>query len=168
MHPNVARYMEFGHGDLEAGFAAADIVREHTYKTEATHQGYIEPHACVGQMGEDGRGEMWVCTQGHWYIRRMCASVLGIEAANLRVTPSEIGGGFGGKTTIFMEPLALALSKKAGGRPVKLVMSRSEVLRATGPTASASMDVKLGMKRDGTITAGQVFFRSAALRLCLL
>jgi CO/xanthine dehydrogenase Mo-binding subunit len=159
MHPNVARYMEFGHGDLEAGFAAADIVREHTYKTEATHQGYIEPHACVGQMGEDGRGEMWVCTQGHWYIRRMCASVLGIEAANLRVTPSEIGGGFGGKTTIFMEPLALALSKKAGGRPVKLVMSRSEVLRATGPTASASMDVKLGMKRDGTITAGQVFFR---------
>jgi CO/xanthine dehydrogenase Mo-binding subunit len=159
MHPNVARYMEFGHGDLEAGFAAADIVREYTYKTEATHQGYIEPHACVGQMGEDGRGEMWVCTQGHWYIRRMCASVLGIEAANLRVTPSEIGGGFGGKTTIFMEPLALALSKKAGGRPVKLVMTRSEVLRATGPTASASMDVKLGMKRDGTITAGQVFFR---------
>ena len=159
MHGNVARYMEFGHGDVEAGFAAADIIREHTYKTEATHQGYIEPHAAVGQMGEDGRGEMWVCTQGHWYIRRMCAAVLGIEAANLRVTPSEIGGGFGGKTTIFMEPLTLALSRKAGGRPVKLVMSRSEVLRATGPTASASMDVKLGMKKDGTITAGQVFFR---------
>ncbi|WP_137109887.1 xanthine dehydrogenase family protein molybdopterin-binding subunit [Rhodobacter sp. SY28-1] len=159
MHGNVARYMEFGHGDVEAGFAAADIVREHTYKTEATHQGYIEPHAAVGQMGEDGRGEMWVCTQGHWYIRRMSAAVLGIEAANLRVTPSEIGGGFGGKTTIFMEPLTLALSKKAGGRPVKLVMSRSEVLRATGPTASASMDVKLGMKKDGTITAGQVYFR---------
>ena len=127
---------------------------ERSFKTRPVHQGYIEPHACVGQMGEDGRGEMWVCTQGHWYIRRMCASVLGIEAANLRVTPSEIGGGFGGKTTIFMEPLALALSRKAGGRPVKLVMSRSEVLRATGPTASASMDVKLGMKRDGTITAG--------------
>jgi CO/xanthine dehydrogenase Mo-binding subunit len=159
MHGNVARYMEFGHGDVEAGFAAADVVREHTYKTEATHQGYIEPHAAVGQLGEDGRGEMWVCTQGHWYIRRMSAAVVGIDAANLRVTPSEIGGGFGGKTTIFMEPLTLALSKKAGGRPVKLVMSRSEVLRATGPTASASMDVKLGMKTDGTITAGQVFFR---------
>jgi CO/xanthine dehydrogenase Mo-binding subunit len=159
MHPNVARYMEFGHGDVDAGFAAADVVREHTYKTEATHQGYIEPHAAVGQLGEDGRGEMWVCTQGHWYIRRMCAAVLGIEAAGLRVTPSEIGGGFGGKTTIFMEPLTLALSKKAGGRPVKLVMSRSEVLRATGPTASASMDVKIGMKKDGTITAGQVYFR---------
>ena len=159
MHPNVVRHIDFGHGDLEAGFAAADLVREHTYKTEATHQGYIEPHACLAQMGSDNRGEMWVCTQGQWFIRRMCAAVLGIEAANLRVTPSEIGGGFGGKTTIFMEPLALALSKKAGGRPVKLVMSRSEVLRATGPTASASMDVKMGMKRDGTVTAASVRFR---------
>jgi len=159
MHPNVVRYMEFGHGDMDAGFAAADLVREQTYKTEATHQGYIEPHACMAQMGADDRGEMWVCTQGHWYIRRMTSAVLGIDAAKLRVTPSEIGGGFGGKTTIFMEPLALALSKKAGGRPVKLVMSRSEVLRSTGPTASASMDVKLGLKKDGTITAAQVKFR---------
>jgi CO/xanthine dehydrogenase Mo-binding subunit len=159
MHPNVVRQMDFGHGDLEAGFAAADLVREGRFKTEATHQGYIEPHACLGQLGEDGKGEMWVCTQGQWYIRRMCAAVLGIEASGLRVTPSEIGGGFGGKTTIFMEPLALALSRKAGGKPVKLVMSRSDVLRATGPTASASMDVKLGLKKDGTITAAKVSFR---------
>ena len=156
---NVARTIEFGHGDVDAGFDEADLVRKATYKTEATHQGYIEPHACVGQMGADGKGEMWVCTQGHWYIRRMCAAVLGTEAAQLRVTPSEIGGGFGGKTTIFMEPLALALSKKAGGRPVKIVMSRSEVLRATGPTASASMDIKLGMKKDGTLTAAKAEFR---------
>jgi CO/xanthine dehydrogenase Mo-binding subunit len=157
--PNICSYMEFGHGDLEAGFAAADLVMENTYRTEATHQGYIEPHACVGQLGEDGKGEMWVCTQGHWFIRQMCSAVLGLETAQLRVTPSEIGGGFGGKTTIFMEPLSLALSRKAGGRPVKLVMSRSEVLRATGPTASASMDVKIGMKKDGTITAGSAVFR---------
>lgn len=157
--PNVSKTKDYGHGDLEAGFAAADLVREQTYRTEATHQGYIEPHACVAQLGEDGKGEMWVCTQGQWYIRRMCATVLGLEASQLRVTPSEIGGGFGGKTMIFMEPLALALSRKAGGRPVKLVMSRSEVLRATGPTASASMDVKLGMTRDGKLTAAKVRFR---------
>ncbi|GKY87062.1 xanthine dehydrogenase family protein molybdopterin-binding subunit [Sinisalibacter aestuarii] len=156
---NVVREIEFGHGDVEAGFAEADLVREGTYKTEATHQGYIEPHACVGQMGADGRGEMWVCTQGQWFIRKFCAAVLGIEASGLRVTASEIGGGFGGKTTIFMEPLALALSRKAGGRPVKLVMTRSEVLRATGPTASASMDVKIGMKKDGTLTAARAVFR---------
>jgi CO/xanthine dehydrogenase Mo-binding subunit len=159
LHPNVVGYMEFGRGDVEAGFADADLVKENSYKTEATHQGYIEPHACVGQMGGDNKGEMWVCTQGQWFIRKMCSAVLGIESSQLRVTPSEIGGGFGGKTTIFMEPLSLALSRKAGGRPVKIVMSRSEVLRATGPTASASMDVKIGMKKDGTITAAKATFR---------
>lgn len=159
MPPNVVRYMEFGHGDLEDGFAKADLVCEKSYKTEAAHQGYIEPHACMGQLGEDGKGEMWVCTQGQWFIRRMCSAVLGMETSQLRVTPSEIGGGFGGKTTIFMEPLSLALSRKAGGKPVKLVMSRAEVLRATGPTASASMDVKIGMTRDGTMTAARAEFR---------
>ena len=156
---NVVRVHEFGRGDVEAGFAAADLVRAQSYKTEATHQGYIEPHACVGQLGPDGKGEMWVTTQGQWFVRKMCADVLGLDVAQLRVTPSEIGGGFGGKTTVFMEPLSLALSKKAGGKPVKIVMSRAEVLRATGPTASASMDVKIGMKRDGTITAARAEFR---------
>ena len=157
--PNIVSYMDFGHGDLKAGFSEADFVMENTYKTEAAHQGYIEPHACVGQLGQDGKGEMWICTQGQWFIRKMCASVLGLEASQLRVTPSEIGGGFGGKTTIFSEALSLALSRKAGGRPVKLVMTRSEVLRATGPTASASMDVKIGMKKNGKMTAASAVFR---------
>ncbi len=159
MAPNVVQYIEFGRGDVEAGFAEADLVRERRYTTEATHQGYIEPQACVGQLGADGKGEMWVTTQGHWYVRRMCADVLGLDVAQLRVTASEIGGGFGGKTTVFMEPLALALSRKAGGKPVKLVMNRAEVLRATGPTASASMDVKIGMRSDGTMTAARAEFR---------
>ena len=157
--PNIVSYMDFGHGDLEAGFSDADLIMENTYKTEAAHQGYIEPHACVGQLGQDGKGEMWICTQGQWFIRKMCASVLGLEASQLRVTPSEIGGGFGGKTTIFSDALSLALSRKAGGRPVKLVMTRSEVLRATGPTASASMDVKIGMKKNGKMTAASAVFR---------
>jgi CO/xanthine dehydrogenase Mo-binding subunit len=159
MHPNVVRYFDSGRGDLEKGFAEADLVIERTFKTEAAHQGYIEPHACLGQMGADGRGELWVCTQGHWFMRRMSTAVLGIETTNIRVTPSEIGGGFGGKTTIFIEPLSLALSRKAGGKPVKMVMTRNEVLRATGPTASASMDVKIGMTRDGRITAASGVFR---------
>ena len=157
--PNVASYIEFGRGDIANGFDKADIVKSGLFKTEAAHQGYIEPHACMAQLDHNGQGEMWVCTQGHWYIRQMCSEVLGLEASKLCVTPSEIGGGFGGKTTIFIEPLALALSKKSGGRPVKIVMSRSEVLRATGPTASASMDVKIGMTKDGYLTAGCVEFR---------
>ncbi|TMV10043.1 xanthine dehydrogenase family protein molybdopterin-binding subunit [Ruegeria sediminis] len=158
MHPNVVRYHESGHGDVEAGFAEADLVIEDHFVTEATHQGYIEPHACLATLGNDGKGELWCCTQGHWIVQKTCAALLGIETSQLRVTASEIGGGFGGKTTVFIEPVALALSRKAN-RPVKLVMSRSEVFRATGPTASASMDVRIGMKKDGTITAAQGVFR---------
>ncbi|WP_164659645.1 xanthine dehydrogenase family protein molybdopterin-binding subunit [Tropicibacter sp. Alg240-R139] len=158
MHPNVVRYHESGHGDVAAGFAAADLVIEDSFKTEATHQGYIEPHACLASLGADGKGELWCTTQGHWYAQKHCAALLGIETSQLRVTASEIGGGFGGKTTVFIEPVALALSRKAN-RPVKMVMSRSEVLRATGPTSSTSMDVKIGMTKDGTITAAEGVFR---------
>ena len=158
MHPNVVRYHESGHGDVEAGFAEADLVVEDSFTTEATHQGYIEPHACLGTLGNDGKGELWCCTQGHWIVQKTCAALLGMETSQLRVTASEIGGGFGGKTTVFIEPVSLALSRKAN-RPVKIVMTRSEVFRATGPTASASMDIKIGMKKDGTITAAEGIFR---------
>ncbi|WGI23219.1 xanthine dehydrogenase family protein molybdopterin-binding subunit [Amylibacter sp. IMCC11727] len=157
MHENVVRYHESGHGDVEAGFAEADLVIEDSFKTEATHQGYIEPHACLASMG-DGNGDLWCCTQGHWNVQKLCAAMLGLEQSQLRVTASEIGGGFGGKTAVFIEPVALALSRKTN-RPVKLVMSRSEVFRATGPTSSTSMDVKIGMKKDGTITAAEGTFR---------
>lgn len=158
LHPNVVRYHESGHGDVEAGFAEADLVIEDSFTTEATHQGYIEPHACLGSLGNDGKGELWCCTQGHWIVQKTCAALLGMETSQLRVTASEIGGGFGGKTTVFIEPVSLALSRKAN-RPVKIVMTRSEVFRATGPTASASMDIKIGMKKDGTITAAEGIFR---------
>ncbi|MEM7240254.1 MAG: molybdopterin cofactor-binding domain-containing protein, partial [Pseudomonadota bacterium] len=150
---NVMSMCEFGHGDVDQGFAEADFILERSFKTAAAHQGYIEPHACLGSLGADGRGELWVCTQGHFYVRNLCADLLGIDSTQLRVIASEIGGGFGGKTTVFIEPLALALSRKSN-RPVKMVMSRAEVFRATGPTSSTSMDVKIGMKSDGTMTAG--------------
>ena len=158
MHPNVVGYHEYDHGDLAAGFAAADHVIERSFTTEATHQGYIEPNACLATLGPDGKGELWCCTQGHWADQKTCSALLGIDTSQLRVTASEIGGGFGGKTTVFVEPVALALSRKTG-RSVKIVMSRSEVLRASGPTSSSSMDVRIGMKKDGTITAAQGAFR---------
>jgi CO/xanthine dehydrogenase Mo-binding subunit len=155
---NVTSYFEFGHGDLKAGFAKADKIVERSFKTAATHQGYIEPHACLASLSADGRGELWCCTQGQYLVRTKCAELLGIEASQLRVTASEIGGGFGGKTTVFIEPVALALSRKSG-RPVKIVMSREDVFRATGPTVSSSIDVKIGMTKDGRITAGQAHLR---------
>ncbi|MBP5856856.1 xanthine dehydrogenase family protein molybdopterin-binding subunit [Marivibrio halodurans] len=155
---NVAGRTEIGHGDVDAGFAAADRVVERSFKTGAAHQGYIEPHACLANIGADGRGELWCCTQGHFMVRDTVTQLLGMDVSNLRVTASEIGGGFGGKTAVFIEPVAVALSRKAG-KPVKIVMDRHEVFRATGPTASASLWVKVGAKADGTITAADALLK---------
>ncbi len=155
---NLSNRAEFGHGDVDAGFAQADFIVERSYKTEQTHQGYIEPHACVANCNSDGTAELWVCTQGHFVYRQNCADLLGLEVSKLRVTSSEIGGGFGGKTHVWAEPVALALSRKAG-RPVKLVMSREEVFRASGPTSATSIDVKIGATKDGRITAGMATLR---------
>ncbi len=149
---NFCKYAEYGHGDVEAGFKDADIIVEKSYKTEQTHQGYIEPHSCLANVGPDGTAELWVCTQGPFVYRNQCATLLGFDANKLRVTASEIGGGFGGKTHLWAEPLALALSRKAN-RPVKLTMSREEVFRCTGPTSSSCIDVKIGVKNDGKVTA---------------
>ena len=150
---NIAQFVELGHGDVAKGFAAADVVIERSFKTEATHQGYIEPHACLASVSQDGMAELWCCTQGHFVVRDTCAQLCDIDASRLRVTASEIGGGFGGKTTVFIEPLALMLSKKSG-RPVKIVMSRGEVFKATGPTSSTMMKVRIGATKAGRITAG--------------
>ena len=158
MSQNITNTCEFGHGDLEAGFAKADLVIERSFKTAATHQGYIEPHACLASVTADGKADLWCCTQGQFFVRTLCSAMMGMEASQLRVTASEIGGGFGGKTTVFIEPVALALSRKAG-RPVKIVMTRDEVFRATGPTVSSSMDIKIGMTKDGRITAGEATLR---------
>ncbi len=149
---NISARTQMGYGDVEAGFAEADVVVERSYKTEQTHQGYIEPHACLASVNPDGTAELWVTTQGHFTFRNVCSTLLGLDIAKLKVTSSEIGGGFGGKTHVWAEPVALALSRKAN-RPVKLVMSREEVFRASGPTSSTSIDIKMGAKKDGTVTA---------------
>jgi len=155
---NNAGVTTYGHGDVDAGFEKADVVIEKSYKTEQVHQGYIEPHACLASMGPDGQGELWVTTQGQFAYRNWCAALLGMEMSQLKVTSSEIGGGFGGKTHVWTEPLALALSRKAN-RPVKLVMSREDVFRGSGPASSTSIDVKLGATRDGRIVAAHAALR---------
>jgi CO/xanthine dehydrogenase Mo-binding subunit len=151
---NVSKRVEFGLGDVEAGFKQADIIIERAFDTKPVHQGYIEPHACVASYTEDGQAELWCSTQGHFVVRTHCARMLGMDVSKIRVTASEIGGGFGGKTVVYLEPLALALSKKSGA-PVKMVMSRDEVFRATGPTSGAHVWVKVGATKDGKITAAQ-------------
>jgi CO/xanthine dehydrogenase Mo-binding subunit len=149
---NVASKMELRRGDLERGFAEADIVVEREFHTPMVHQGYIEPHACVARWGQDGRAVVWTTTQGPFVVRDGSAAILGIDAAMIKVIPTEIGGGFGGKITVYLEPLALLMSRKTN-RPVKMVMTREEVFRATGPTSGSKVRMKIGAKADGTLVA---------------
>jgi CO/xanthine dehydrogenase Mo-binding subunit len=149
---NLAARMELKRGDVDAGFAEADVVVEHEFRTPMVHQGYIEPHATVARVGADGRIVLWTTTQGPFLVRDACAGILHLDAANIRVIPTEIGGGFGGKIPVYLEPLAIVLSKKSG-RPVKMVMDRDEVFRATGPTSGCHIKMKLGARRDGTFVA---------------
>lgn len=149
---NVAQKTTITKGDVEAGFADADVIVERTFVTPMVHQGYIEPHACVANFNQDGRATIWCSSQGHFGIRDMTALATGMDTGDIRVVAQEIGGGFGGKTVVYLEPLALKLSAKSQ-RPVKMVMRRDEVFQSTGPASGTINTVRIGAKNDGTITA---------------
>ncbi|MEM7139572.1 MAG: xanthine dehydrogenase family protein molybdopterin-binding subunit [Actinomycetota bacterium] len=151
---NLASFAPFSRGDVDEGFGASDVVVEGHFTTKFVHQGYIEPHACVADVGQDGKANVWGSSQGHFAMRSKSADILGWSTDRIKVTPAEIGGGFGGKTTIYLEPVAILLSQQAA-RPVKIVMTREEVLRATGPAPAAEITCKLGATNDGELTTMQ-------------
>ena len=149
---NIAATNRMERGDVEKGFAEADVIVESEHRVPTAHQGYIEPHACTATVNADGKATIWCCTQGHFEVRSLTAGVLGQSVGQIKVIPSEIGGGFGGKTIIYLEPLAVKMAALSG-RPVKMMMNREEVFRATGPTSATWCKVKIGAKKDGTFTA---------------
>ncbi len=151
---NVIERHELNMGDAAAGFAEADVIVEREFDTKPMHQGYIEPQACVASTTEDGQIELWCCTQAPWVFRDRLSNILKIETAKIRVQQSEMGGGFGGKTGFYPEPIAIQLSRKAK-RPVKIALTRNEVFRATGPVSGTKSRIKIGCKKDGTITAAE-------------
>ncbi|MDQ2803502.1 MAG: xanthine dehydrogenase family protein molybdopterin-binding subunit [Pseudomonadota bacterium] len=158
---NIAKRVHFTKGDIDAGFRDAEVVVEGHYTTKPVHQAYIEPHACIVSVAADGQAQVYSSSQGQFMVRAYCAKLLGWEIANIRAVPLEIGGGFGGKTLVYLEPVALALAQKSG-RPVKMMMTREDTFRASGPTSGASMEVKIGARRDGTIVAAQQVLRYQA------
>ena len=158
---NISKRVEFKLGDVAAGFAQADEIVEMSFKTKPVHQGYIEPFGCLAHYDADGQCELWASSQGHFVVRTMTVKLLGMKTGDLRVHPAEIGGGFGGKTVVYIEPVAVLLSKKSG-HPVKIMMSREEVFKATGPTSGASMTIKVGVMRDGKIVAAEGLFKYQA------
>ena len=151
---NVAVHSLVGHGNLAAGFAAADLVIEREYSTSTVHQGYIEPHNATARWLEDGQLEVWCSSQGAFAIRAELAQLLALSPSRIRVHPMEIGGGFGGKLTSYLELPAALLARKCA-RPVKMTMSRTDVLRASGPTSASRTRVKVGVTNSGKITAAR-------------
>ena len=151
---NIASQLEFRQGDLDAGFAGADVIVEGEFETAAAHQGYIEPQNGTAQWNSDGSLTIWVSTQGPFAARASLARMLGIPLSKVKVVPMEIGGGFGGKLPVYLEPSAAIMSRRTG-RPVKMYMNREEVLIGTGPTSSTYVRCRVGAMNDGTIVAAE-------------
>lgn len=152
---NVASHLCHQRGDLAAGFAQADVVVERTFQTAMVHQGYIEPQTVTALWNEDDQLSIWCSTQGAFSVQEQLAELLQVPLSRITVTPTEIGGGFGGKINVYLDPVAALLSRKAGHRPVKMTMTRAEVLAGTGPTSGSHIRVKMGARRDGTLTAAE-------------
>ena len=153
---NIASYARYELGDVEKGFSEADEIVEGEFYTKTVHQGYIEPHTCTVLWNEDDRIIVWCSSQGPFMVRDYTADRLGVPVSQVKVIPLEIGGGFGGKTAIYLEPVAALLSKKTG-HPVKMVMSRQEVFEGTGPTSGCYIWAKVGANKEGRITAAQAY-----------
>ena len=151
---NVASHFELELGDPEKGFAEADVVVEREFHTKSVHQGYIEPHNATARWDRDGRITIWDSSQGHFSMRDLTALVLDVPVSQIKVIPMEVGGGFGGKLHVFVEPVVALLSKKAG-RPVKVALSRTEEFEGTGPASGAQIHARIGATRDGRITAAE-------------
>ena len=150
---NIAKVFRHEFGDLEQAFDRSDLVIERTFSLSMIHQGYIEPHNATAVWAEDGNITVWSSTQGSFGVRAQTAGMIGVPESRVKVNYVEIGGGFGGKTKVYLAPIAALLSRKSGGRPVKLVMERTAVFEATGPAPGGKIRMKIGVTKEGKVTA---------------
>lgn len=151
---NIAQRLDFEAGDVDAGFAEADEIVEGIYSIPRVHQTYIEPHACVARVDPNGHVTVWTSTQSIFAIRSGVASSLGLNPADVNVIGQTIGGGFGGKFGTLIHPYAVLMAQYTG-RPVKIVYSREQEMLDGRPAPAATIWVKTGIKKDGTVTARQ-------------
>ena len=151
--PNVGGRTVVGRGDTVAALAAAARTASISVQVDTGHQGYIEPHACVAEADPQGMVTIWASSQGAFQTESQTAGLLGLAQSKIRVVPLEMGGGFGGKITVHLEPVAARLAQLTG-RPVRMIMSRTEMLAGgSGPPAAARVAVTVGAEADGRLTA---------------
>jgi CO/xanthine dehydrogenase Mo-binding subunit len=153
-YPNAAGHGLWQNGDVEQGFAEADLIFEHTFKTNHQHQAYIEPHASVVFLDNSGRVQTWVNSKMPFQVRQQLSEGIDMPTDQIRVNPTTIGGDFGGKGGFMDTHLGFWLSKTTG-RPIRMAMTYIEELMAGNPRHPALMTFKTGVKKDGSITARQ-------------
>ena len=153
---NIANHFQHKMGEPDDGFAEADVVIEREFTTQTVHQGYIETHNATALWNEEGQLTIWTSTQGAFSVRDQMAEILQMPISKVKIVPLEIGGGFGGKISVYLDPVAALLSKKTG-HPVKMTMTRDEVFEGTGPTPGSYLKVKMGATSDGRLTAATAY-----------
>ena len=160
--PNVVSTQRFHRGDLARGFAEADVVVERRFETPMVHQGYLEPRAVVADVDQLGAVTVWTATQALFFTRSEVCEALGLPEHRVKIVATPLGGGFGAKF-VLLEPLAAALALRLR-RPVSVVMTRTEEFLSTTPAPPAVIELKVGARRDGTLTAleGRAVFDAGA------
>ncbi len=154
VHSNITTHVLYELGDPQKAFAEAAVVVEREVDTATVHQGYIEPHNATAVWNPDGYLTVWTSTQGAFTAQKQLGAVLDCPVAKIKVVPQEIGGGFGGKIPVYLEPPAALLSRKTG-HPVKLIMTRADVFEGTGPTPGSYVRVKMGVDASGRLMAAE-------------
>jgi CO/xanthine dehydrogenase Mo-binding subunit len=154
---NVFAYLQWGKGDIVAGFKQADLIVENTFTTQVTHQSYLEPHACVVKADSSGGADVWSCSKTPFAVRTQLSNCIGVAKEKLVFHPMHIGGDFGGKGGFMDVPACYFLSLKSG-QPVKMVMDYSEELVAGNPRHPSIIKVKTGVKKNGLIVAHHMDF----------
>ena len=162
-HPNVQSVLRFKLGDVEAGFGKADRIFEHTFRTQLDHQGYLEPHAGVVAIDDDGRVQVWASNKMPFRLKELLSHALQLAPQQIRVNLTPIGGDFGGKGSLMDLPLAYHLARVTG-RPVKMLMRYAEELMAGNPRHPSVITMRTGVTKDGRILARRVkaLFNSGA------
>lgn len=153
-HTNICAKFEFKQGDIERGFLESDYVYEDTFRFPTGHHCQIEPFGAVAQVSVTGKITVWVANDAPHRLRKDLADAIGIPFEKLRVIcPPFMGGGFGGKGGLKVEPVCIALAMHTQGKPVKIILDRQEVFMASLMKHAAVGIVKTGVKKDGTIVA---------------
>lgn len=150
---NIHKKVSLEFGNVEDGFAEADLVREDTFFYEGNTHLPLEQHAAVAHFDSDGKITLWSSTQTPHYVHRALAKVLGLPASHIRVIATPNGGGFGGKSDPFNHEVVVCKLSMLTGRPVKVTLTREEVFYCHRGRHPVLMRVKTGVKNDGAITA---------------